>query len=83
MGRHAKLLEAARSGSSLSFREFEALLSAFGFALRATQGSHRLWKHAATGVNLSVQTDGKDAKRYQIRQFLSIIDQHGLEMDDR
>jgi predicted RNA binding protein YcfA (HicA-like mRNA interferase family) len=83
MGRHAKLLAAARSGSSLTFREFEALMAAFGFALRATQGSHRLWKHAASGVKLSIQTDGKDAKRYQIRQFLAIIDQYGLELDDQ
>lgn len=83
MGRHAKLLAAARSGSTLSFRELEALLSAFGFVLRSTEGSHRLWKHAGTGVKLSVQADGKDAKRYQVRQFLTMIDQHSLQLDDR
>ena len=83
MGRHAKLLAAVRAGSQLSFRDFEALLAVFGFVLRGSQGSHRLWKHPAIGVTLSVQADGKDAKRYQIRQFLSIIEGHGLELDER
>ncbi|MDP2802720.1 MAG: type II toxin-antitoxin system HicA family toxin [Phreatobacter sp.] len=83
MGRAAKLMAAARSGSSLSFRDFEALLAACGFRLRATSGSHRLWKHEGSGVKLSVQSDGKDVKRYQIRQFLAIVDTHDLTLDER
>lgn len=74
MGRTEKLLEKARRRSRLSFREFEALIEAHGFALRNTSGSHRNWKHQPTGKVLSVQSDGPDAKPYQVRQFLAIID---------
>ncbi|TPG49806.1 type II toxin-antitoxin system HicA family toxin [Sphingomonas glacialis] len=70
-------------GASLSFRDFERLLLAFGFLPVRQKGSHRSYKHPIAQRMLVVQPQGKDAKGYQIRQFLDMIEQYGLTIDDR
>jgi predicted RNA binding protein YcfA (HicA-like mRNA interferase family) len=66
---------------TVSFRDFEALLSALGFALMRQRGSHRIYLHAKTGRSFPVQPDGKDAKHYQVRQLRDMIRKHGLTLD--
>jgi predicted RNA binding protein YcfA (HicA-like mRNA interferase family) len=65
----------------VAFREFEALLAAFGFVLDRTRGSHRQYVHAATQAKLTVNPDGKDAHPYQVRKLLATIAEHGLSID--
>jgi predicted RNA binding protein YcfA (HicA-like mRNA interferase family) len=75
-----KLLQAAAaSQKNVSFRDFEALLSAFGFVLDRQKGSHQIWKHPDVPTLLNVQPDGKQAKGYQVRQFFAIVDKYGLK----
>jgi predicted RNA binding protein YcfA (HicA-like mRNA interferase family) len=69
-------------GSSLRFREFERLLEGFGFKLVRTSGSHRIYRHDGLRRSLSVQPDGKDAKAYQVRMLLGIIDEFNLRLRD-
>lgn len=66
----------------ISFRDFERLLLAFGFVLQRTRGSHRAYKHVDVPELLTVQPKGTDAKPYQIRKFLDMIRQFGLELDE-
>ena len=66
---------------TLSFREFEGLLRAFGFTLDRTVGSHRHYVHPAVAEILTVLPDGKDVKPYLIRRFLELVDRYGLSMD--
>lgn len=66
----------------LSFREFEQLLTAFGFVHRRTVGSHRHYRHAAVPDILTVLPEGKEAKGYQVRRLLDIVEQFGLTLDD-
>ena len=65
---------------TLSFRDFERLLRAFGFEYVRTTGSHRQYVHPKLTRPLPVQPEGKDAKRYQVREFLELIEEHGLYM---
>ncbi|HEY0013492.1 MAG TPA: type II toxin-antitoxin system HicA family toxin [Allosphingosinicella sp.] len=67
---------------TVSFRDFESLLRAFGFEHDRTTGSHRHYAHPSVAQVMSVQTDGKDAKRYQVRQLLDIVAEHGLSIDE-
>ncbi len=79
MARPEKVLAKARQGAVISFREFENLLTAFGFKVARVSGSHHIyWNDKATRP-LSVQPDGKDAKRYQVRQFLAMIEEFDLK----
>jgi predicted RNA binding protein YcfA (HicA-like mRNA interferase family) len=77
---YAKLAESPKQ--IVGFRDFERLLVSFGFTLQRTRGSHRAYKHRAVPELLIVQPKGKDAKPYQIRKFLDMTEQFGLELDE-
>ena len=66
---------------SVSFRDFERLLLAFGFELERTAGSHRQYVHRLLQRAFPVQPSGKDAKRYQVREFLELVERYALHMD--
>ena len=68
---------------SVGFRDFLAMVEAFGFEHIRTKGSHRSYAHSECNALLVVQPKGKDAKRYQVREFLGIVEDNGLTLDDR
>jgi len=68
------------SSRSISFRDFERLLRAFGFEFDRTVGSHRQYIHPDIPRAFPVQPDGKDAKRYQVREFLELVERYALRM---
>lgn len=76
---YASLL--ANPRAPISFREFERLLRAFGFEHVRTKGSHAIWIHRQLARPFPIQPTGKDAKLYQIREFLELIEEHGLYME--
>lgn len=64
----------------IAFRNLERLLEAFGFVHARTSGSHRIYTHPLIPRPYPVQPDGKDAKRYQVRKFLELVEEHSLYM---
>jgi predicted RNA binding protein YcfA (HicA-like mRNA interferase family) len=83
MAKSAKLLEHLLQGQrSLSFRDFERLLRALGFEHDRTTGSHRQYVHPKVPRSFPVQPDGKDAKRYQLRELLELIEEYGLHIEE-
>ncbi len=66
----------------VSFRDFIALIEAFGFVHERTRGSHQCYAHPACPRLLVIQPIGKDAKRYQIREFLDMVEEYGLTMGE-
>lgn len=67
---------------SVSFRDFVAMVEAFGFRNIRTRGSHATYANPACATPLNLQPRGKDAKRYQIRNFLDIVEEYGLTLED-
>ena len=76
---YAQLL--ANPRQTISFREFEQLLRAFGFEHVRTKGSHRLYVHATVPRPLPVQPTGKDAKHYQVNELLGLIEVYALSIE--
>ncbi|MEZ5735069.1 MAG: type II toxin-antitoxin system HicA family toxin [Novosphingobium sp.] len=76
---YARLI--ANPQQRLAFRDLEKLLRAFGFEHVRTKGSHAIWVHPKVPRPFPVQPEGKDAKRYQIREFLELIEEHGLYIE--
>lgn len=72
----------ANPRQSIAFRDFEKLLSAFGFEIARTRGSHRQYVHPKVPRPLPVQPETKDAKAYQVREFLELIEQYSLYMGE-
>ena len=64
----------------IPFREFEQLLRAFGFELARTSGSHRIYVHPLVERPLSIQNRAGEAKPYQVRQFLDMVEAYGLTL---
>lgn len=82
MASDKKTLDAVLNGrGTIAFRDLEHLLLALGFTLARTGGSHRIYLHPAVGRPFPVQPDGKDAKRYQIRQLRDMILKYRLMID--
>ena len=76
---YQQLLES--NSRSISFRDFERLLRAVGFELDRTVGSHRQYVHPAVPRAFPVQPSGKDAKRYQVRDFLELMRRYDLYLE--
>ncbi|RVT43233.1 type II toxin-antitoxin system HicA family toxin [Sphingobium algorifonticola] len=83
MVKPAKLFQRLLQGSrNLSFRDFQHLLEAFGFRLVRVSGSHHVYAQHGLDRPLIIQPNGKDAKTYQIEQFLDMVEAYGLSMDE-
>lgn len=68
---------------TLSFREFEQLIRAFGFALDRQRGSHRAYIHPSCTRPLVIQPKNGDAAApYQVREFIAMIEEFHLSLDD-
>lgn len=83
MAKPRKILQQALSGSkNIRFGDFVTLIEAFGFALERISGSHHIFSHPAVPQTISVQPySGSQAKPYQIRQFLKIVEQYELALE--
>lgn len=66
---------------SIDYRDFIAMVEAFGFANIRTKGSHSSFAHPDCPRLLVLQPKGKDAKRYQVREFLDMIEEFGLTLE--
>lgn len=67
-------------GTIISFRDFERLISAFGFVHRRTRGSHRHYAHPDVPAVLTINPDGPQAHRYQVRLLLELVEEYGLHI---
>ena len=81
MNKKLKLLRRALAGSkNLRFDDFTRLARAFGFQLSRTQGSHHIFVHPDIPELLNIQEVGGEAKPYQIRQFLRLVERYNLKL---
>lgn len=67
---------------NVGFKDFRRLVEAFGFQRMRTSGSHVVYSHPDVAENLNLQPHRDEAKPYQIRQFLALVEQYNLELGD-
>jgi predicted RNA binding protein YcfA (HicA-like mRNA interferase family) len=78
-----KLFKKILSGSdNVRFDDVVAVVEAFGFRLSRINGSHHIFKHDGIPKLLNLQNLRGKAKPYQIRQFLALMDEYNLSMED-
>lgn len=79
-----KLLARLAAGHvrNVSFRDFAALVTAFGFRLARTEGSHHIYEHELLRELLNLQDVRGEAKAYQIRQFLRLVERYNLVLKE-
>ena len=67
---------------NVSFSDMLRLVRSFGFNQLRVRGSHHIFSHPVIPELLNLQDWAGQAKPYQIRQFLRLVNKHGLRMID-
>ena len=67
---------------NVTFKDFADLVEAFGFVQTHGKGSHLIYEHPEVEDILNLQPMRGEAKPYQIRQFLKIVELYNLTMED-
>lgn len=80
MARAEKLYRRFRDsrGKNVHFHDLCTLAEKVGFSLVREKGSHRIYKHPGIGQRLNLQPKAGDAKPYQVKQLLNLIEDHEL-----
>lgn len=75
-----RLLERIKAGQmrNVRFQAFCSLLNDFGFKLVRQAGSHHIFTHVEYPIQLSLQEVSGEAKPYQVRQFLALVERYNL-----
>jgi predicted RNA binding protein YcfA (HicA-like mRNA interferase family) len=83
MAKKRKLLEKVLAGSkNIQFDELVTLVEAFGFRLSRVNGSHHIFTHPDVSAIVNLQNKKGKAIAYQIRQFLTLIEEYALTLED-
>lgn len=78
-----KLLQRIINNSkNVKFNEFVLLIESFGFSLTRTEGSHHIYKNIKIQEIINIQNVKGEAKPYQIKQFLILVEKYDLEMEE-
>jgi len=79
-----KLLARLGSGAlhNVTFGDMVRLVEAFGFHLGRINGSHHIFIHAEIPELLNMQNVGGQAKPYQIRQFLRLLERYNMILEN-
>ena len=67
---------------NVAFSDMLHLASAFGFTVVRINGSHHILQREGMREQLNFQEVQGQAKPYQIRQFLRLVERHNLRMAD-
>ena len=79
-----KLLAKLARGETrnVSFSDFLALVRDFGFELARVSGSHHIFVHPLLREQVNLQNRRGEAKPYQVRQFLKLVERYNLQLED-
>jgi len=79
-----KTLALILSGSrNVRFDDFVRLVRAFGFGPPRINGSHHIFSRPGITEAINVQDYHGQAKPYQIRQFLKVVEKYGLTLEEQ
>lgn len=68
---------------NVRFDEVVALVETFGFKFSRVSGSHHIFTHPDIKEIVNLQNVGGQAKSYQVRQFLKLIEKYDLELNEK
>jgi hypothetical protein len=67
---------------NVPFADMRILVEGFGFRLARVSGSHHVFVHPEIPELLNLQEVKGEAKPYQIRQFLRLVECYDLRLED-
>ena len=82
MNPHKTLILVLQGSRNVRFADFVRLVEAFGFHLARVSGSHHHFSRPSIPEALNLQAYHGDAKPYQVRQFLKLVEKYGLKLEE-
>jgi len=79
-----KLLKRLSEGAlqNVAFADMIKLVEGFGFRLTRVSGSHHIFSHPDIAELINLQEVRGEAKPYQFRQFLRLVERYDLRLED-
>jgi len=69
------------SPKNVRFNDLIVLVEAFGFIFSRSEGSHHVYKNPVVAELINLQNVNGEAKPYQIKQFLALVEKYNLKME--
>ena len=82
MNRRKLLKKIIRGSKNIRFADMVNLVRGFGFELSRTEGSHHIFFRTDIPELVNLQDVKGQAKPYQMRQFLRLVEKHNLKLED-
>ena len=82
MNKKKLLQKIINSQKNVNYNDFILIVEAFGFLCTRAEGSHTIFKNSMISELINVQNVKGQAKPYQIKQFLSIVEKYNLKMEE-
>jgi predicted RNA binding protein YcfA (HicA-like mRNA interferase family) len=82
MNRKKVLQKILASSKNIRFSDMVNLVQGFGFTLSRTDGSHHIFTRPDIPELVNLQNIKGQAKPYQIRQFLKLVETHNLKLKE-
>ncbi|OGP55516.1 MAG: hypothetical protein A2Y65_12410 [Deltaproteobacteria bacterium RBG_13_52_11] len=79
-----KLLKRLSEGHlrNVAFGDMVTMVEGFGFRLVRTSGSHHIFAQPEVAELVNLQDVKGEAKPYQIRQFLRLVEKYNLRLEE-
>ncbi|MBI4338955.1 MAG: type II toxin-antitoxin system HicA family toxin [Chloroflexi bacterium] len=68
--------------NNVAFGDMMNLMEGFGFTCSRVSASHHIFVHSDIPEMLNLQSVGGEAKPYQIRQVLKVVERYNLQLED-
>lgn len=69
--------------NNVRFLEVRSLVEAFGFKLSRILGGHHIFTHPEMREIVNLQNVNGQAKSYQVKQFLKLVERYDLELKEK
>lgn len=69
--------------ANVGFADLRRLAEALGFELSRVSGSHHVFTHPGIPQLVNLQSVRGQAKPYQVRQILRLVERYDLRLEDR
>ena len=82
MNKRRLLKKALTAPKNFRFDDFAVLVQSFGFRISRARGSDHIYIHPSIPELVNIQEVDGEAKPYQIRQFLKLVERYDLRLED-
>ena len=82
MNKRKLLTKIQNNNKNVLYNDFATIIKSYGFSRTRSEGSHEIYRHKNVADIVNIQNDNGQAKPYQVKQFLFLIEKYDLKLED-